>query len=91
MLTSNQTRYSLTLPLTYSTVGIGVPKPHGISRKLAVFLCAKSQFFIMSSWVEQLKDWLGRVSSTPILLSFGTMIGVMLPGFKILTHGGHYA
>jgi len=82
-LTSNKTTANLTLPLPHEAAVIGVTESHGISRKHAVFLCVKSQFIIMSSWVGQSKDWLGRVSSTPILLMLGSIIGVMQSCFKI--------
>jgi len=80
--TSNATLYA---PFEKSKGSrIGVLKSHGVSRFNAVFLCAKSQFIYMSDWVEHSKEWLGRVSSTPTLLSSDSMIGVMLSGFKIL-------
>jgi len=45
--------------------GIGVPESLGISRLTAVFLCKKSQFTSMLSWVGSRKTGWFRVSSTP--------------------------
>lgn len=83
LLTVRPLRIKINSPSPHVEVGIGVPESHGIGRKHAVFLCVKSQFIIMSSWIEQLKNWLGRVSSTPILPMLGSIIGVMQSCFKI--------
>jgi len=43
-------------------LGIGLSEIIGIGRKHAVFLCVKSQFFIiMLDWARQSKDWLGSL------------------------------
>jgi len=85
LLTATESNATLYAPFEKSKGSrIGVLKSHGVSRFNAVFLCAKSQFIYMSDWVEHSKEWLGRVSSTPTLLSSDSMIGVMLSGFKIL-------
>ncbi len=48
-----------------SGAGIGILKLLGASRFHAVFLCAKSQFFIMSDWAGSRKTGWFRVTSMP--------------------------
>ena len=82
MLTLLKNRTSLTSSLPHEAIGIGILKPHGVSRFNAAFLCAKSQFFVMLDWVGSRKT--GRVVC-PVCqpTQFDTMIGIVLSGLKI--------
>jgi hypothetical protein len=62
-------------------VGIGISKQTAQTAINAVFLCAKSQFFIMSGWAGIRKG--GRVVC-PVCqpVQSGSMIGIMLSGLK---------
>lgn len=83
LLTSGLLRTKIKLLPEKGATGLGLSESHGISRKHAVFLCAKSQFIVMLSWVGSLRR--GRVVC-PIVqpIQLDTMIGLMLSGLKTL-------
>jgi len=85
MLTQSKIKPILNSHWKNPVLGIGLSEIIGISRKHAVFLCLKSQFFIMLDWARQLKDWLGSLIPVDQLRSVRHHDWSHVVGFKTLS------
>ncbi|MFK5949321.1 MAG: hypothetical protein QM500_11205 [Methylococcales bacterium] len=84
-LTAAKTTTIISSPLPHEAVEIGLSEIIGIGRKQAVFLCEKSQFFIMLDWARQSKDWLGSLIPVDQLRSVRLHDWSHAVGFKTLS------
>ena len=91
LLHSIKIKRNIKLSLPHAAIQTSISeKLNGVSRNHAVFLCAKSQFFIMSSWVGNRK--IGRFRLAGMLpIQPGSMHSIMFSGLKNLINGGYHA